>query len=372
MPLALSVAAAWSWRLLVVGVVAYFVITFLAGLPLVTAPILIALLFAALLRRPTVFLRRFLPRWLAALTVVIGALIVVGGVGWFVAMRVQGQAGTLVTEAQNVLDQLRNRFSGLPAIGGSSSGAVDQIQSWVQSHSSTLVSGALTAGVVALDVVTGTVLTLFLTLFFLIDGERVWGWLVRLLPHEARPAVNGAGHRAFGVLSGWITGTTLIALIHAVVVGVTLWLLGTPLVFALAVLVFIGSYIPLIGAFIFGGFSVLVTLVSVGIWPAVIFLAVLLLENLLEGHVYQPLIMGKEVRLHPVAILLALAVGGVLGGILGAIAAIPVVGAGHAAVKYLTGIEDIHGHPLSDEDRMAPEDPPEHVGVRRARTRVAG
>jgi predicted PurR-regulated permease PerM len=171
------------------------------------------------------------------------------------------------------------------------------------------------------------------------------------------------------VLSGWITGTAIIALIHGVVIGLTLWLLGTPLAVVLAVLVFIGSFIPIIGAFVFGGFAVLVTLVTQGLVAAAILLGVLIVENLLEGHVYQPLIMGRTVRLHPVAILLGLAVGGLLAGIMGAIVAIPLIGALHAAVKYLTGIEDIDGNSLRDEDRMEPEPPPVVARGRRHATR---
>ena len=160
------------------------------------------------------------------------------------------------------------------------------------------------------------------------------------------------------MLSGWITGTAVIATIHAVVIGLTLWLLGTPLVAVLAVLVFIGSFIPIVGAFVFGGFACLVTLVTVGLRGALILLGVLIIEDLLEGHVYQPLIMGRTVKLHPVAILLAIAAGSVLDGVVGAIVAIPLAGSISAAVKYLRGIEDVHGNPLSDVDRMEPEPPP--------------
>jgi predicted PurR-regulated permease PerM len=364
-PAVLALAGAWSWRILAVGLAVYFVVTFLASLPLVTLPVFLALLLTALLRRPALFLRQFLPRWVAALAAVLGAVLIVGLVGWFVAVRLESETDATINQAQQVLSQLRERLSGLPAIGGSSSSLVDLLNSWAQSHSSTLVSGAVTVGRTTLDVLTGLVLTLFLTLFFLIDGEREWSWVVRLLPRRARPAANGAGRRAFGVLSGWITGTAIIAAIHGLVIGLTMWLLGTPLVEVLAVLIVIGSFIPLVGAIVFGGLAVLVTLLTVGPVAAVILLAVLIISSLLEAHVYQPLIIGRSVRLHPVAILLALSAGALMGGIAGAIVAIPVLGAGHAAVKYLTGIEDIHGDPVGDEDRMAPEPPPD-VLVRRA------
>jgi predicted PurR-regulated permease PerM len=362
-PGALVTAAAWAWRLLVVGAVVWLVVRFLAGLTLVTVPIVLGLLLAALLQRPVLVLRRYLPRWLAALTVLVLALGLLAGVGYLVAWRVQGQTARLVDQAAGILGDLRARVADLPGIGAGSSSLVDRATQWLQAHESTVLTGALTVGTVAVEVVTGFVLTLFLTLFLLLDGDRIWAWCVRLRPRRVRPAANGAGHRAWRVLSGWIGGTALIALIHAVVIGTALWLLGVPLVLALAVLVFIGSFVPIVGAVVFGGFACLVTFVTVGLGKALVLLGVLLVEDLLEGHVYQPLIMGRTVRLHPVTVLLALAIGGELDGIVGAIIAIPLAAAVHAAVKYLTGIEDIDGGPLRDEDRMAPEPPP--VAVRR-------
>jgi predicted PurR-regulated permease PerM len=357
-PASLALAAAWSWRLLVVGAAVWFATLWLSGLPEVTVPLVLSLLLAALLHRPAHALRRWLPRSLAGLSTLLAALSVVGGAVWLIQWRVRGQIGTLTAQAESILGELRDRVSGLPGIGSSSGSVVDRITSWVQSHSATLVTGFFTAGTVAIEVITGLVLTLFLTLFLLIDGDRIWAWTVRLLPVRARPAVNGAGHRAWGVLSGWIIGTAIIALIHGVVIGITLQLLGTPLVVVLAFLVFVGSFIPIVGAFVFGGFACLVTLVTVGLQPALVLLAVLIVENLLEGHVYQPLIMGHSVNLHPIAIVLVVALGGYLDGVVGAIIAIPIAGSVNAAVKYLRGIEDIHGNPLRAEDRMAPEPPP--------------
>jgi len=354
----LVVTASWAWRLLLVGAVGWVVVRFLAGLTLVTVPVMLSLLLAALLQRPTLALRRHLPRWIAALLVEVSALAVLGGVGYLVAVRVQGQAAGLVDRAAQVLGQIRSLVAGLPGIGSGSTSLVDRLTSWLQSHGAELLSGALAAGTVVVEVVAGVVLTLFLTLFLLVDGDRIWSWLVRLLPHRVRPAANGAGHRAWRVLSGWVGGTALIALIHAVVIGLALGLLGVPLAFVLALLVFVGSFLPILGAFVFGGFACLVTLVSVGLGKAVVLLVVLVVEDLLEGHVYQPLIMGRSVRLHPVAVLLALAVGAELDGIVGAIIAVPLAAAVHAAVKYLTGLEDLDGRPLTDEDRMAPEAPP--------------
>jgi len=356
-PPALALAAAWGWRMLIVGAVLYLVVTFLVGIPVVSVPIFLALLFAALLHRPAGFLRRFLPDWSAALLVLLGAVVAIGGIIGFVAFRIGGNADSLFNQVQQVFDGVRTLVQRLPGGGGGSADLVDKMQKWVESNYSNLLSVALSAGRFIVELITGLVLTLFLTLFFLTDGERQWGWVVRLLPSRARPVVNGAGKRAFSVLSGWIGGTAIIAVIHAVVIGVAMWLLGTPLVLALALLVFFGSFIPIVGAFVFGGLAVMVTLLTVGLWPAVILLAVLVVEDLLEGHLYQPLIMGRTVGLHPVVIVIALTVGTVLAGIMGAFASIPVAAAVSAAVKYVTGVEDIHGNAVPDARHEVPQAP---------------
>lgn len=354
-PPGLTLAAAWAWRMLIVGVVLYLIVTFLAGIPVVTVPIFLALLFTALLHRPVGVLRRFLPDWLAALLVSLGAVVVIGGVIGFVVVRIEGRAGSLVMQIQQVFDQVRAQVQRLPGSGGDSVDLVNKAQTWVESHTSSLLSVALSVGRSIVELIVGLVLTLFLTLFFLTDGEKQWGWVVRLLPTRARPVVNGAGQRAFSVLAGWIGGTAIIALIHAVIIGATMWVLGTPLALALTLLVFFGSFIPIVGAFVFGGLAVLVTWVSVGLWPAVILLAVLVVEDLLEGHVYQPLIMGRTVKLHPVIILIALTAGSVLAGIIGAIISIPIAAATSAAVKYVKGVEDIHGDPVPGSRHEVPE-----------------
>jgi putative heme transporter len=357
-PASLSQAAAWSWRVLVVGAAVWYTATFLARLTLVVVPVILALLLAALLHRPVVGLRRFLPRAAAALAVLLGALVALTVIGWFVAVRIQAEAPSLLGQAGDVLGQIRSRVSTLPGVGGGSGNVVDAVNNWVQSHGSVVLTGAFTAGHVLMEAVVDALLTVFLTLFLLIDGDRIWNWLLQLLPDRARPGVNGAGHRAWHVLSGWITGTAIISLIHAVVIGTAMELLGTPLVLVLAVLVFIGSFIPIIGTFLIGGGTVLVTLATVGLRPALILLAVLVTENLLEGHVYQPFIMGRSVSMHPIAVVLAVACGGVLDGVVGAIIAIPLAGSLSAAAKYLRGIEDIHGNALRGGLWAPPEEPP--------------
>ena len=234
---------------------------------------------------------------------------------------------------------------------------VDGFVSWLQDNRLAVVQDVLAVGRVAAEALTGAVVTVLLTFFFVVDGPRMWGWLVRLVPSPVQGSVNGAGHRAWGVLSGWIRGSAVIAVFHGVVIGLTLWLLGTPLVLPLTVLVFVGSFIPIVGALVFGGLALLVTLLTQGLVPAVIFLVVLLVDDQIEAHVLQPFVVGRTVHLHPVTIVLVLVVGGALGGIIGAILAVPFTAAASASTKYLTGVEDIDGAPLGD-DRLTPMEPP--------------
>jgi predicted PurR-regulated permease PerM len=196
-PTSLARAAAWSWRLLVVGTVVWCTATFLARLTLVVVPVVLALLLAALLQRPVIRLRRFLPRAAAGLLVLLGALTAMTLVGWFVAVRVQAQAPSLLRQAGAVLGQLRSRVSTLPGVGGGSGNVIDALNAWVQAHGSVLLTGAFTAGHVLMDAVAGALLTVFLTLFLLIDGDRIWNWLLHLLP-----VGRGRGSTAPGTAPG--------------------------------------------------------------------------------------------------------------------------------------------------------------------------
>ena len=190
-------------------------------------------LVAALLHRPLRFCAASCSNgWLPCsycLTVAIFA-----GIIGFIALRIEGSAGFLFAQTLQVFDRVGSLLHHLPGAGGGSTGLVDNIQTWVDSHFSNLLLVALSAGRSIVELAVGLVLTLLLSLLFLLDGERQWGWLVRMLPSGARSVVKGAGQRAFSVLGGWIGGTAIIAVIHAVVIGAAMWLLGPPLVIALA------------------------------------------------------------------------------------------------------------------------------------------
>ena len=327
-------------------------------------PFFFALLLAALLHPLLGAMRRLnLPRAMATWATILVALLVIVGVGWFVWTRAASSYTQLITQVDSLASQLRGY---LGQATGSNTMQLAQLQnsavSWLQQHSNTVIGGVLTFGTVLGELVTGLIVTLFLTFYFLQEGDRIWSWVVRLCPSNVQPSIRGAGYRSWHALSGWVVGTALIALFHGVVVGFTLFFLDVPLAVALGVLVFIGSFIPVIGSFVFGGLAVLVALVSQGPVPALVVLAILLIDSQIEAHLLQPFVVGRAVALHPVAIVLALTAGGLIGGIFGAIIVIPIVASIHAAVKYLTGVEDLQGNPRRvDSDRMAPEPPPQYA-----------
>ena len=363
-PAGLAVAAAWCWRILLVAATFLALVTLFGRLYLVVLPVFFSLLLTALLHPLVHVLRRLrLPRALATWGTLLVAFLVLSAVGYFVTQQASADYTKLVGQVDSLASELRGDLQHLP---GANNVQLQNLQnraiSALQQHTQVVATGLLSAGAVLGEVITGLIIMFFVTFFFLEEGDRMWAWTVRLLPSVVQPSIRGAGYRAWHVLSGWVVGTALIALFHGVVIGTVLFLLGVPLAVPLAVMVFIGSFIPIIGALIFGGLAVLVTLVTQGLLPAVILLAVLLLENQVEAHLLQPFVVGRAVRLHPVAIVLTLAGGGLLGGIFGAILGIPIVASAHAAVKYLTGVEDVHGHPLdADDDRMRPVPPPEYA-----------
>jgi predicted PurR-regulated permease PerM len=363
-PAGLAVTAAWCWRILIVATTFLALVLLFHRLYLVVLPVAFSFLLAALLHPLVLLLRGWgFPRPLATWGTLIIAFLVLGAIGWFVVQQASGQYQQLVNQVDDVIGRLRDYIQRIPGTNDIQlQDLQDRVLNEFKSHTRTVASGLLTAGTVLGEAVTGLIVTFFVTFFFLDDGDRMWSWTVRLFPHDVQPSIRGAGYRAWHVLSGWIVGTAIIAAFHGVVIGTVLFLLGVPLAGPLAVMVFLGSFIPIVGAVLFGGLAVLVTLVAQGPIAAVVLLGVLLVENQIEAHLLQPFVVGRAVRLHPVAIVVALTGGGLLAGIFGAILAIPLVASAHAAVKYLTGVEDVRGRPRRlDDDRMRPEPPPDYA-----------
>lgn len=337
-PPLLQDAAGWCWRILVVAAAVTLLGMLARKLELVVIPLLAALLLTALLAPLASRLRRLrLPRAAAAILTVLTAIAVLGGIGAFVVNRAAAgypelatQIGQLVTRTQHWL------ISGPLHLDASSVNNIgSKVTTALRSRQGEVASGALSAGRTLAEVATAIVLTLFLTLFLLYDGPRIWQWTTGLFPDQSRRKTDAVGDAMWHTLSGYVTGTFIVALFHGVAMGATLAIVGVPLVAPLAVLVFIGGFIPLIGAVVFGGLAVLVTFVTNGTPAGIVVLVVLIMANQIEGHVLQPFVVGRHVRLHPMAVALTLASGAVIAGLPGAIFAVPLVAALNAAAVQL-------------------------------------
>jgi predicted PurR-regulated permease PerM len=337
-PPALDRAAAWTWRLLVLAAGLLVVLVVLKRLEKVVLPLLAAVLLTALLQPVHRGLRRSgLPRALSAVLAVLLALAVLGGVLTYVVSRAGAQYPQLVDQISHLVDQGQRWLETGPLkLKPATHGDLgSQLVEYLRSRQDQVASGVLTAGRTAADVLASIVLALFLTVFMLYDGPRIWRWLTGLVPTTSRSRADHVGDRMWATVSGYVTGTFLVAVFHGLAMGITLLVVGVPLVAPLSVLVFLGSFIPLIGAVLFGGLAVLVTLVTKSVTVALIVLVVLVVENQVEGHVLQPFVVGRHVHLHPMAIALVLAAGAVLAGLPGAIFGVPLVASLNAAAKAL-------------------------------------
>ncbi len=333
-PAGLATTTAWAWRLLLLALVAYLLIRLLALLWIPSLALIAAVLVTALLRPVATLLRHALRGPLAALITLLATLAAAAGVGYVIELRVTEEFPQLTNEVVATVNRLQDTLAGmgvpvdLPA--------VDQIEqtalAWVQQHQGDLLGYVGAGALVFIEFGTVAVLTVFVTFFLLYDGERIWQWLVGLLPGRAAHRLDRAGQLTWTTLTAYVHGTALIAVIHAVVIGGVAFLLGVPLALVLAVVMFVGSFLPIIGALISGGVAVLVTFGTRGLVAALILLGVLLVEDQMEANLLQPLIVGRYVRLHPLAIGVVLTVGTVLGGVVGALVAVPI-----AAIVYRAG-----------------------------------
>ncbi len=345
LPRRTATVAAWSLALGVVGLTVWLGTLVVARVALVVVPTLIALAFAALLAPLNSWLRaRGLPRAVGALLSVLVLLALLTGAGVLIGVSVAGQVDQLAVQLSSIVSQARGLLTvdRLPVSQAVLDRVEESVTGSVQAAGGSLADAVVGVTTTTAHILTGMALALFVVIFVLWDAARIWGWVTSLFPAgESRARVDGAGRAAWAALTGWVQGTFIIACIHAVVIGTTLRVLGVPLVVPLAILVFIGSFIPVLGAFLAGAVAVVVTLGTQGVVPAVVMAGILLLENELEAHVLQPFVVGRYVRLHPLAIILVLATGTFLAGFAGALLAVPIAGSARAAWGPLNGRDSV-------------------------------
>jgi predicted PurR-regulated permease PerM len=327
-PRLLQQAAAWSWRLLLTGLVVYVAFRLAVFLRLVVLPFIAAMLITALLQPAAAWLRRrmgmspLLATWCMFLLV----LIVVAGAIALVANRASADYPALYNEVQHTAGQLQHSLEGRPFHLRTTrlSTYTRDLLNYISKHKSVLAGTALTTGKYALEVLAGTVLTLFIAFFMLKDGDRIWAFVISGTHGDARRRADYAGHAGWRALVYYVRGTIVVATIHGLVMGAVLWLLGVPLVVPFIVLIFLASFVPIIGILAVGALAILVALATKGVIAAIILFGAFVLEDQIEAHLLQPLVVGRFVRLPPLAIILVLALGGIIAGIPGAIIAVPV------------------------------------------------
>jgi predicted PurR-regulated permease PerM len=332
----LRLAGDYAWRLIVVGFVFYWIVVLAHQLTLVVVPFLLSLAVAALLRPAFNFLRRHgFRRGLSTLATVLGAFVVLGGLITLVIVRAAEQAPQLGNEINNLLPHIKRwLIKGPLHLNAKSVNNLSKtITDTVTKNSSKIASTALSTGREALNLVGGFLLVVFSTIFLLYDGESVWQYALKVVPPVGRDRVDVAGQAAWKTLSHYVRGTLVVAAFHGTVMAITLTLLGVPLAFPLAVIIALGSFIPLVGAVVTGILAIGVAGLSQGLGAAIVVFVVLIVDAQVEGHVLQPFVVGRYVRIHPLGVVLALAAGGLLFGIFGAFAAVPTVACINSGIR---------------------------------------
>jgi len=339
----LQTSAAWSWRLLLLAAALYVAARVAALLYIVVVPCAAAILLTALLQPLTARLRRRGMSPLAAtwctLLLAIGLL---GGAGWLVTTRVQADYPSLVTQFKHTTTQVQAWLAGPPfhLHTGSLQQLSNDVVKYLSQHKSAVEGTVVTGSRIVVELLAGVVLCFFVSFFLIKDGDRIWQWLTSRFQPERRRRADLAGAAAWQAVVYYVRGTVAVAAIHAVVMGVTLTIIGAPLVAPLALFMFLAAFVPLLGVLVAGAVALLVVLATKGWIAAIIVLIVMVVMNQLEGHLLQPQVVGKMVRLHPLAVILVLAVGGVVAGIAGAVVAVPITAAVTRAVRAL---RDDHG-----------------------------
>ncbi|MEU0020300.1 AI-2E family transporter [Streptomyces rochei] len=337
-PWGVRVAAEAGWRLLVLAGTVWVLMRVISAVQLVVLAFVAALLITALLQPTVARLRRLgVPRGPAtALTAILG-FVVMGLIGWFVTWQVMENIDNLSDQVQDGIDELRNWLLNSPfhVTDKQINEIAKNLREAVGANTDQITSAGLEGVTVVVEALTGILLAAFSTLFLLYDGKRIWQWTLKLVPAAARPGVAGAGPRAWRTLTAYVRGTVIVALIDAIFIGLGIYFLDVPMAVPLAVFIFLFAFIPLVGAVISGALAVVVALVTQGVFAAVMTLIVVLAVQQIEGHILQPFILGRAVRVHPLAVVLSVAAGGMVAGIGGAVVAVPLVAVTNTVVGYL-------------------------------------
>jgi predicted PurR-regulated permease PerM len=335
---AMQIASAWAWRFLVI-VAAVAVIGYgMRYVSEVLVPVVVGVLLTALLVPVTNGLQRLrMPRGPAAGITVLGTVVVVAGLLTLVGAQIVVGFSDLSTQVREGIRELRDmvRFN-LNISDQQITDAFNQLRDSITSGGA-LGQRAAEVGTTATHLVAGLFIALFCLFFFLYQGDQIWAWLVRLFPLQARAKVDSSGRKAWVSLTAFVRATIVVAAVDAVGIAFGAAALGLPLVSAIGILVFVASFVPVVGALVSGAVAVLVALVAKGPLVAVLMLAIVIAVQQLEAHVLQPFLLGRAVSVHPLAVILAIATGVVVAGIVGALVAVPAAAVLNTVINHLAG-----------------------------------
>lgn len=342
-PWGMRVASEAAWRLLVLAGVVWVLIQIISSISLLILAFSAGLLITALLQPTVGRLKRLgLGKGLSTAFTFITGFVVMGLVGWFVVWQVMENLPVLTQRVQDGIDELQKW-----AVSGPFHVSEDQVNDvaktlsdWLGNNSKEVTTAGLEGVTAVLEFLSGALLAMFVTLFLLYDGHTIWNWTLGFVPSGARAGVAGAGPRAWITLTGYVRGTVIVALIDAIFIGTGIYILDVPMAVPLAVFIFLFAFIPIVGAVLSGTLAVLVALVTNGVFTSLMVLAVVLLVQQIESHVLQPFILGRLVRVHPLAVVLAVTGGSLIAGIPGAVVSVPLVAVLNTVVGYLRAYVD--------------------------------
>lgn len=349
-PIGVETAAAWSWRLILIAAATLGVLWLLRYFSEITVPLAIGVLGAALLIHMVNRLQRWgLPRLASVFVVVIGLLVILGGATALVGQQLSTQFDELRESVVEGIAQTQTwaKDGPLNLSDQQLSDGFDRLKDTVASTDSNWWRQATQVGTQVGHFVAGFFITLFAMFFFLYEGDRIWSWVVGFFPRRARSRIFSSGEQAWHSLTSFVRATVLVALVDAIGIAVVALILDVPLAAAIAILVFLGAFVPIVGAFASGLVAVLVALVAHGPLVALLMFAGVVAVQQLESQVLQPFLMARFVSIHPLAIIVAIAAGIIVAGIVGALIAVPLAAVANTVVRHLVAgdpkLEDLGG-----------------------------
>jgi predicted PurR-regulated permease PerM len=337
-PWSMRVGAEIGWRLLILAGTVWVLMRVIGAVRLVVLAFVAGLLITALLQPFVARLKRAgVPQGLATALVCVGGFVVMGLVGWFVVWQVMDNVDNLSSSLQDGISEGKKWLLNSPfhVTDDQINQVANNLSDALSHNTKQLTNVGLEGVTVIVEVLTGVLLAMFSTIFLLYDGPNIWNWVLKLFPEAARGGLAGAGPRAWRTLTLYVRGTVIVALIDAIFIGIGIFFLGVPMAVPLAVVIFLSSFVPLVGAVASGAVAVVVALVTEGPFTALMVLVVVLAVQQIEGHILQPFILGRAVRVHPLAVVLSVAAGSMVAGIGGAVVAVPLVAVGNTVVGYL-------------------------------------